>query len=168
MSVSASTDEVEQLLTSGISMDKQLLGSVFGLIWKRFEATWNSSVQSSITAALLISRLCTFDPRTVNELMMVKVEETLIVESRPKLIRVAMPLVCAKSISLEQLLARILHSLHDPETNGVHEDLIIESIELLIANKQEVDSSIDHVSWMPPCKFSTYVRLALLHFLHSA
>ncbi|KAI4173852.1 MAG: hypothetical protein LQ348_006456 [Seirophora lacunosa] len=144
ISVSVSTDEVEQLLTSGISMDKQLLGSVFGLIWKRFEATWNSSVQSSITAALPISRLCTFDLRTVNEMMMVKIEETLIVESRPKLIRVAMPLVCAKSISLEQFLARILHSLHDAETNGVHEDLIIESIELLIANKQEVDSSNDH------------------------
>ncbi|KAL8969369.1 MAG: hypothetical protein Q9197_004381 [Variospora fuerteventurae] len=144
LSVPASSDEVEQLLASGMSMDKHLLGSVFHLIWKRFEATWGDSIQSSVASALLISRLCSFDLRAVDEMMILRIDETFLSESRPSLMQIGLPLVCAKSISLEKFLGRVLRYLNDSEANEVYEKLLIESIELLIAEKQDVNSSVNY------------------------
>ncbi|KAL8983564.1 MAG: hypothetical protein Q9177_004941, partial [Variospora cf. flavescens] len=144
LSVPASSDEVEQLLASGMSMDKHLLGSVFDLIWKRFEATWGDYIQSSVASALLISRLCSFDLRAVDEMMMLRIDKTFLSESRPRLMQIGLPLVCAKSISLEKFLGRVLRYLNDSEANEVYEKLLIESIELLIAEKQDVNSSVNY------------------------
>lgn len=132
-----------------MSMDKHLLGSVFDLIWKRFEATWGDYIQSSVASALLISRLCSFDLRAVDEMMMLRIDETFLSESRPRLMQIGLPLVCAKSISLEKFLGRVLRYLNDSEANEVYEKLLIESIELLIAEKQDVNSSVNYVSCLP-------------------
>lgn len=146
--ISTCTDEIEQLLASGSSMDKRLLRSVFELVWKRFEATWTESVQSSVAVASLIPRLRTFDTSAINDLMTLRVERTLSSEARPKLMRIGMPLVCAQSITLEQLLGRVLQLVHGSAASFVHESLLIEAVELLVADRQKVESSINHVSGM--------------------
>ncbi|KAL8839075.1 MAG: hypothetical protein Q9170_001911 [Blastenia crenularia] len=146
-SVSAYTDEVEQLLSSGNSMDKPLLTKVFELIWKRFEATWDDSMQSSLAMASLFSKLSPFDVSVVNSLMMLWIDHALALTSRPKLIRIGVPLICARSISFEQLLSRALRILRDRAGSEEHRKLLFEVVELLIAEKQKADFSINSLRY---------------------
>lgn len=148
-SISACTDEVEQLLASGTSMDKRLLSSVFDMFWKRFEATWTDSVQLSVAAASLLSRLRAFDANVVDELINLTLGKTLASQPRPKLMRIGMPLVCAQSISLEHLLGRVSQLLRGSDASGAHGELLIETIALLTAGREKVESSISHVSGIP-------------------
>lgn len=143
---SACTDEVEQLLASGNSMDKRLVCSIFELIWKRFQTTWTDSIQSSVVAVSLISRLRKFDVNTVDDMLILRLEKTLSSESRPKLMRIGVPLVCAQSISLEQLLDLVIRLLQGSDATGAHERILVETVEMVIASRPRVASSIDYVS----------------------
>lgn len=153
---SACTDEVEQLLASGNSMDRRLIRSVFDLIWRRFETTWTDSIQSSVGAISLISRLRTFDVNIVDEMLMLRLEKTLCSESRPKLMRIVVPLVCGQSISLEQLLGLALRLVQGLGATRAHERLLVEITEMITASRPRVASSIDHVS---PRLCTIYSRL---------
>ncbi|KAL8722255.1 MAG: hypothetical protein Q9225_001242 [Loekoesia sp. 1 TL-2023] len=145
-SVSAYTDEVEQLLSSGTSMDKRMVSNVFESIWKRFEATWTDSVESSVATASLISRLASFDVTSVHDLTILSVERTLAsTASRPKLMRIGIPLICAQSISLEQLLSRVVLLLQNRDRSIEYHKLLVESLELLMADRQNAESSISSV-----------------------
>ncbi|KAL9600608.1 MAG: hypothetical protein Q9219_003041 [cf. Caloplaca sp. 3 TL-2023] len=140
--LSAYTDEVEQLLASGTSMDQHLLSRIFESIWRRFEVTWVDTVHASVATASLISRLASVDASEVNELTTLSVDNTLASAPRPKLARFGIPLVCSRSVSLEHLLCRSLLRLQKEEGSAQYHNLLAESLELLIADRQRADSSI--------------------------
>lgn len=151
---SACTDEVEQILASGNSMDKRLVCSIFDLIWKRFQTTWTDSIQTSVVAVSLISRLRAFDVNTVDDMLMLRLEKMLSSESRPKLMRIGVPLVCAQSISLEQLLDLAVRLLQCSDATRVHERILVETIEMVTPRRPRVALSIDYVSPRLRPKFS--------------
>lgn len=144
--VSAYTDEVEQLLSSGSSMDKRLLTNVFESIWSRFEATWVDPVHSGFAVASLISQLAPFDVSAVNELTMFWVEKTLALPSRPKLTQIGIPLISARLISLEQLLSKALRLLQDEPRPIEYRNLLLELLGFLTADREKAEWSISSVS----------------------
>lgn len=145
--VSAYTDEVEQLLSSGSSMDKHLLTHVFQSIWKRFEATLIDPVPSGFAMASLIKRLASFDASTVHELTILSVERMLALPSRPTLVQIGIPLISTRIISLEQLLSQALLNLQDERRPVEHRDLLLlELVDLLTADREKVGWSISSVS----------------------
>ncbi|KAL8733619.1 MAG: hypothetical protein Q9166_002029 [cf. Caloplaca sp. 2 TL-2023] len=138
------TDDIEQLLASGTSMDKRLLMDVFGLIWKRFEMARVDSIQSSFAAAGLIARMRSFDVATVNEMTLHRVDEILASEPRPKLRRVWIPLICAQVISFEKLLGRISQQLQKVDDLDMQCELLAEAVECMIVGRQKAETSISH------------------------
>lgn len=145
---STSIDDIEQLLASGTSMDKPLVMSIFGLIWKRFETSWTDSIKSSVASASLITRLRSFNTTAVDEMTALRVDQVLVPGSRPKLMRIWIPLVCARTISLVELLSRSLNFLHRSDNPIAYSELSVEIIELLSSPRQKATSSISHVGLM--------------------
>ncbi|KAL8691635.1 MAG: hypothetical protein Q9218_003190 [Villophora microphyllina] len=141
----ANTDEIEQLLASGTSMDKRLLANVFELIWKRFEVSWTGSIQISSVSAALITRLRSFDVTAVNELMDDRIKQILNSGQRPKLLRLWVPLVCAQTTSLQWLFDCVLATLPEINDLNLRDVLVIEAIEVLSADRPKADSSIDYL-----------------------
>ena len=145
-SLSAYTDEVEQLLTNGTSLDKRSLHNIFESIWKRFEATWIDSMESSFATASLISRLALFNKEGVNELMTIWIDKTIGLGSRPKLIRLGIPLICSRAISLEQFLSQTIRHLQDKESSVPYSGLAVELLDFLVADREKAEASINFVS----------------------
>ncbi|KAI4259051.1 MAG: hypothetical protein LQ352_000948 [Teloschistes flavicans] len=139
------TDEIEQLLSSGTSMDKPLLANIFDLSWKRFQASWSGSVQTSFASAGLITRLCSFDADAIDELITGRIKQILKSEQRPRLLRIWVPLVCARTITLEWLFRRVLQTLPRIDKPSMHDELLIEAIETLSAERRKGNSSIDYL-----------------------
>ncbi|KAL9587205.1 MAG: hypothetical protein Q9212_000364 [Teloschistes hypoglaucus] len=135
-------DEIEQVLASGTSMDKPLLANVFDLIWKRFQASWNDSMQTSFASAGLITRLCSFDTAAVHEMIDGRMKQILKSDRRPRLLRIWVPLVCARTTSLEWLFGRVLLTLPGMDKLSLHDELLVESMESLSANRGKGGSSI--------------------------
>lgn len=154
------TDDIEQLLTSGTSMDKRLVTNVYESIWKRFEMTWVSSVQSSFVAAGLIARLRSFDETAVNEMTAHRIDEVLALESRPQLRSICIPLICARVITFETLLSRVARLLHQVKSSSIYDALLVDAVECLTIGRQKVESSISHVC----CKISP-ITIAMLTYL---
>lgn len=146
------TDEIEQLLASGTSMDKQLLTDVFGLIWRRFEIAGAESVQSAFTAAGLLNRLRPFDATAVAEMTISRVDELLASGSRVSCQSMWISLVCARVISLETLLNRILQALQQVDDPSIRNGLLAGIVECLTLGRRRANTSISHVG----CKILTH------------
>ncbi|KAL8699342.1 MAG: hypothetical protein Q9201_006054 [Fulgogasparrea decipioides] len=144
---STSTDDIEQLLASGTSMDERLLTNVFELIWKRFETTWADSIKSSVASASLISRLRLFNMAAVNQMMILAVDRMLASRPRAKLTRICIPLICARAISLEKLLSRVWQLLHGSDSLFADSELLVEAIELLCTDRPKAESSISYLHY---------------------
>ncbi|KAL8942427.1 MAG: hypothetical protein Q9211_001395 [Gyalolechia sp. 1 TL-2023] len=144
--VSAYADEVEQLLSSGSSLDKRILTDVFESIWSRFEATWVDPGDSGFAVASLISRLASFDVAAVNALTIHWVEKTLALPSRPKLMQIGIPLISARLITLEQLLSKALRLLQDEHRPTEYRDLLLELLGFLTADREKAEWSMSSVS----------------------
>ncbi|KAL9042393.1 MAG: hypothetical protein Q9180_000641 [Flavoplaca navasiana] len=144
-SVLPCTDDIEQLLASGTSMDKQLLTDVFGVIWRRFEVARAESVQSGFTAAGLLVRLRSFDATAVAEMTIRRVDEAL--ESRSRIAHQSMciSLVCAKVISFEKVMNRILQASQQVDNLNVQSELLAEIVECLTLGRPRADCSITHL-----------------------
>ncbi|KAL8810597.1 MAG: hypothetical protein Q9200_002443 [Gallowayella weberi] len=151
------TDDIEQLLTSGTSMDKRVVTDVFEMIWRRFEMTWVDSVQSGFIAAGLIARLRSFDAIAVDEMMIRQVDQILARELRPKLRLIWVPLVCAKIVSFEKLLSRAARLLEQADKSSMHSELLVDVVECLTIGRQKAESSISHFYY----RFHTQQRRAL-------
>ncbi len=99
------TDEFEQLLTSGTSMDKQTMSRLFSTMMKRIEYAWDHSVGEINDLSILCSRLRLFDPRHFDSLLLVWVESLLISNARPAITRAISPLVSAGCLSIRSVVA---------------------------------------------------------------
>ncbi|KAL8807364.1 MAG: hypothetical protein Q9182_000703 [Xanthomendoza sp. 2 TL-2023] len=151
------TDDIEQLLTSGTCMDKNVVTDVFEMIWKRFELTWIDSVQSGFIAAGLLARLRLFDAVAIDEMMIRRVDEVLARELRPRLRLIWVPLVCAKIVSFEKLLSRAAYLLEQADKSRIHSELLADVVECLTIGRQKAESSISHLFY----RFHSQQRRAL-------
>lgn len=155
------TDDIEQLLASGTSMDQQLLTDVFGLIWRRFEIARAESVQSGFTAASLLNQLRPFDATAVAEMTISRVDEFLASGSRVARQSMWISLVCARVISLEKLLNRILQALQQVDDPSIRNGLLTGIVECLTLGRPRANSSISHVC----CKILPIAHIILTYLI---
>ncbi|KAL8994916.1 MAG: hypothetical protein Q9169_005253 [Polycauliona sp. 2 TL-2023] len=139
------TDHIEQLLASGTSMDKQLLRDVFGLVWRRFEIGVAASVQSGFTEAGLLTRLRPFDAIAVTEMTICRVDELLVSGSQLAHQSMWISLVCAKVISFDELMNRVLQALRQVDDPRVQSELIAATVDCLTRGRPRASSSTSHL-----------------------
>ncbi|KAL8942021.1 MAG: hypothetical protein Q9216_001911 [Gyalolechia sp. 2 TL-2023] len=145
--MSTYADELDQLLSSGSSMERRLLDDVFESLWHRFEATWSELSHLGFAVALLISRLASFDVSAVYELTIHWVEKTLALPSRPKLTQLGIPLISARLISLEQFLSKALQLLQKERRSIEYRDLLLELLGFLTADRGKAEWSISSLRY---------------------
>ena len=101
-------DDVEQVLSSGTSMDKQTFTKLFGTITKRMELSWTDPVESSmIQLADVLLRLRIYGAHRFTELVHSWLNDLLLLAHRPNLSRILLPFICSAAITLEAVLEKL-------------------------------------------------------------
>ena len=127
------TDEVEQVLTSGTSMDKQTLTQMFATITKRLESSWADSVQLPlISFAELLLRLRNFGSDTFEELVRDWLDDLLPFKHRPNLARILPPFICTATFTLKTVLDRMVLLLAKDAATARVAALGLDGLELLL------------------------------------
>ena len=130
-------DEIDQLLASGTSMDKQVLSQVFQTIIKRLELSWHGPMQSSVSFAELLVRLRSFGPKTFDLLITDWLQDMLCSASRPSLSIVLPPLVCTKSVTLDLVLAQTSTLLQSTRPSDRIVQVAVEVLDVLTLSELE-------------------------------
>ena len=127
-------DEVEQVLASGTSMDKQTLNHLFTTITKRLEHSWTDPSQIPNQVVEVLTRLRSFNTKPFDSLADEWLRKMLICSKRPNLIETVPTLVCAGFLTLRCVLdvvASLTSNAIDPFISG---NLVAETLKLLIIN----------------------------------
>ncbi|CAF9941967.1 MAG: RNA polymerase II mediator complex subunit [Alectoria fallacina] len=104
-------DDMDQMLASGTSMDKQTLTRVFCTIIGHLETLFEESSQLRTQVSQLLSRLRRFGPKTFDALLKDWLQRWLPSDFQAKLGIVLSPMICSKVVSLKVVLdttARLL------------------------------------------------------------
>lgn len=152
---SAFADEVEQVLTSGTSMDKRTLKQMFGTITKRLEISWADPEQCPlINFAEILLRLRNFGADTFEELVRDWLDELLPFTRRPTLSRILPPFICTAAITLRTVLDRmVIHLTSNAATSHVAA-LGLDGLELLMIADLDLPPFATNVSCGKPASFS--------------
>ena len=137
-------DEIDQLLASGTSMDKQVLSQVFQTIIKRLEFSWHGPIQPSINFAKLLVRLRSFGAKTFDLLVADWLGDMLSSTSRPSLSAVLPPLICSKSITLDLVLSRAVAVLQDTGHPCKYVQVALDVLDLLTLPDSEYPPPISY------------------------
>ena len=156
-------DELEQLLSSGTSMDKQTLSRLFGTILQRLEKSWTSPppVQSVVSLFGLLPRLRSFNADIFDTLMDSWVQYLLPSTSRPSLSTILIPLICTRSVTLRTVLDQTNSYIEAHGNNASSARLALESLYLLT-----IETPDDHVASLDVCSEVEFeVHTILTYFL---
>ena len=126
-----SAEDIEQVLGSGISMDKHMLDRLFTTIVKRLEASWTSLAPSVSTFCELLIRLRRFGRKDVDGFICGWVVQFLRSPARPELGKVLLPLICSGCLTLRKLLELAASALDEPIPTTLRAVLAIEVLEML-------------------------------------
>ena len=140
-------EEMEALLSSGNSMDKQTLSRIFGTITHRIEKAWDDSIQSTNGFYSLLTRLRIFNKNSFDSLMQSWLEATLSVKRRPKLVTIVMPLICTGTLKLQAFVDRIALYLSTVEEPSLCAELSVEILSLFVPQPLDDDEpglSVSH------------------------
>lgn len=123
-------EEVEQVLSSGTSMDKQTFKKLFGAITKQMEASWDDPMQVHMFKfAEILLRLRNYGANRFTESLHYWLDGLLPLTQRPTLLRVLLPFICSAAIKLEAILEKLVALLAVSATgNGFG----LDGLELLI------------------------------------
>lgn len=150
---SAFADEVEQVLTSGTSMDKQTLKQMFATITKRLESSWADSVQRPlISFAELLLRLRNFGSDTFEELVRDWLDDLLPFKHRPNLARILPPFICTATFTLKTVLDRMVLLLANTAATGRVAALGLDGLELLLITDLDLPPLAMNVSRRQPSR----------------
>ena len=130
-------DELDQVLVSGTSMDKQHLTQLFGKIVKRWEHSHGESDLPEFLLPELLARLRPFDPSTF-EILMVTWFSGVLRSSMPHEIPKILPsFIFSGCIMLDKVLNTAQNALSDTTIADRHTRIAMDILELLdISSKQ--------------------------------
>lgn len=140
-------EEIEQLLASGTSMDKQVLSQVFQTIISRLELSWREPMQSSINFADLLVQVRSFGSKTFDVLIADWLQGILCSTSRPSLTVILPPLICTKVVTLDIVLARTAALLQGTAPLGNFIEVVLDALDLLI---------VTELQYLPPLVYRQY------------
>ena len=124
-------EEIEQVLASGTSMDRQTLARLFEAIIKRLEASWTNLAQSVAVFAELLIRLRRFGRKQFDSLIHTWVGHVLRNLDRPTFREIFVPLICSGCLTLETLLGLAAGALDELDVASARAALAVDMLELL-------------------------------------
>ena len=126
-------DEVEQVLSSGTSMDKQTLSQLFHTISSRLQLSWIDSKQrSSIDFAELFLQLRDFDTDTFQGLMHSWLDILLTSPRQSRLSDALLPLICAGLVDLTTIVEMTVSLIDKDKLSDLDTSTIMEVFDLLM------------------------------------
>ena len=131
-------EEMETLLSSGNSMDRQTLSRIFATITKRLEMAWNNDNQATGGHYALLDRLCAFDKEAFFQLLLNWLGDVQGASKRPKMQEVIAPLVCAGILKLHTYFERVVLQLSTIKDAGFRARLAVETLSLLAEKLEDV------------------------------
>ena len=130
-------DELDQVLVSGTSMDKQHLTQLFGKIVKRWEHSQGESELPEYLLPELLARLRTFDPSTF-EILMVSWFNGVLRSPMPYEIPKILPsFISSGCIMLDKVLNTAQNALSDTTIADRHARIAMDILELLDISSKE-------------------------------
>lgn len=123
-------DELEQVLASGSSMDRQILSRLFETVMSRIGQPGNDSLPSDNLSELL-SRLRLFDTRTFDQLMHGWLDKLLQSTIRPRLLDILPTLVSSGCTTLWAVVEHASSLLEGPGKISKEGKLAMDTLELL-------------------------------------
>ena len=143
----AFADQVEQVLSSGTSMDKKTLKQMFGTITNRLRTSWADPNQCpSINFAEILLRLRNFGADTFEELVRDWLDDLLLFPCRPKLSRILPPFICSAAITLKTVLDRMVIHLTSTTATSHVAALGLDGLELLMITDLDLPPFATNVS----------------------
>ena len=130
-------DELEQLLSSGTSMDKHTLSRLFDIIMQRLEKAWYDTSLSEPTVDLydLLPRLRSFDVDAFDKLIDAWLGRLLARDGRPELFTIIFPLVCTKSLTLSTVVENAISFVEGHRNDLSAARIAQESLSLFLKEK---------------------------------
>ena len=130
-------DELDQVLVSGTSMDKQHLTQLFGKIVKRWEHSQGESELPEYLLPELLARLRTFDPRTF-EILIISWFNGVLRSPMPYEIPKILPsFISSGCIMLDKVLNTAQSALSDTTIADRHARIAMDILELLDISSKE-------------------------------
>ena len=132
-------EEMEILLSSGNSMDKQTLSRIFATITNRLKKVWGDGSQSTADFYNLLTRLRVFNQKAFDTLLQGWLESTLMMNSRPRLMTIITPLVCSATMRLQSFVDRSALYLSTVKEPAACSKLAVEILSLFISRPLDSD-----------------------------
>ena len=131
-------EEMESLLSSGNSMDKQTLSRIFATITKRLEKSWRDNQQVTGDHYALLDQLFTFDKEVFTQLTLNWLDGIQVVLERPKMLEILAPLVCSGTLQLQVYFERVVNQIDKIKDSGTRTRLAIETLGLLVEKLEDI------------------------------
>ncbi|KAI9819203.1 MAG: RNA polymerase II mediator complex subunit [Pycnora praestabilis] len=141
-------EEIERLLASGTSIDKNTMARMFATVVSRIESSWFDAKEQASPLGFLLSRLRAFDLETFDTLLVRWVEGLLTMHDRPALLQCIPSLVNAGCVTLDAVVdcaQGLIGAKGGAESTLPIRSVAIETLELLIQRNgsSKVTSALD-------------------------
>ena len=136
-------DEMDQLLASGTSMDKQTLTRIFRSITSHLTKLIDASDSQMVRYSQVLASLRAFDPATFDILLGEWLQKWLQGASRGHLSTIISPLICQKVISLETALFAVAQFIGGDCRISTKADVLLDTADILVDAASETMSDID-------------------------
>lgn len=136
------SDELDQVLASGTSMDKHNLTQLFERIVNRGEESWKDSKQPIFLLPELLSRLRPFDPGSFEALMVSWIDGVLRSGKQYEIPKILPTFVSSGCITLDKVLSVAHDMLQDRSIADHHTMIAMDMLELLTMSQMHHLSSL--------------------------
>ncbi|MCJ1435693.1 RNA polymerase II mediator complex subunit [Xylographa pallens] len=110
-------EEVEAMLSGGISLDKQTLHGIFSAISERLRIAWLDDDPLKCKFIELLAQLRSFNNGEFDCLMLVWLQQLVCLGAHPPLVSLISPLVCAGILDLQTFIQHFVSNLNDGVNN---------------------------------------------------
>lgn len=138
--------EIDQMLSSGTSMDTQTLSRVFESTTKQIEQSRESS-RALIRLSNILGRLRGFNGESFDMLAKRWLEVRLVSLEQLRLSKVLPPLICAKVFSLQNVLEQTYTILGAREPSRDNASIALDILRLILEDNAEEEGSEDYRSY---------------------
>ena len=132
-------EEMETMLSGGISLDKQNFSQIFTTISKRLRMAWVDDAPTVWSFIELLTHLRTFDVEGFDRLMFNWLQELVWLSARPPLIKIIHPLVCTRCLNMQTFIQHFTSNPNNEADEGDSEKLSLDILSLFDLRSAEVD-----------------------------
>ena len=140
------TEEMDQILTNGTSIDQPTLARVFRTITDHFEKSWEEANAFPCRYPELLARLRAFDRKSFDILATKWLDALVLQKARPTLSKILVPMICHKVFTLDAILNRAMKFIQGRGPEG-DPTVALEVLAMLSSVRIEHMPTVDYRSY---------------------